>query len=69
MLVTGVEQPNLWLDVSQTFEVGLAGDALPRQPARLTADEVEARMRERIAEAGSRWVCRMAQAFLSIDLD
>ena len=34
VLVSSVEQPNLWVDVSATLERGLEGAALPRQPDR-----------------------------------
>ena len=34
VLLTGVEQPNLWIDVAATFETGLARAPVPRQPDR-----------------------------------
>ncbi len=34
VLVSGVERPNLWVDVSATLERGLAGAASPREPDR-----------------------------------
>lgn len=65
VLVTGAERPNLWIDVSATFEVGL--DALRCHASQLDdLDEVEARMRERVATAGQPVGLPMAQAFLSI---
>jgi LmbE family N-acetylglucosaminyl deacetylase len=67
VLVTGVDQPNLWLDVSQTMDVGIA--AMRCHASQLDdPDEVEVRIRERIAEAGKPVGMPMAQAFLSIDL-
>jgi LmbE family N-acetylglucosaminyl deacetylase len=65
VLVTGVERPNLWVDVAGTLETGLA--ALRCHASQLPDwAEVEARMRERVAEAGRRAGLPMAQAFLSI---
>lgn len=65
VLVTGVERPNLWVDVSATFGTGLAAlrchaSQLPDMAA------VEERMRERVAESGRPVGLPMAQAFLSI---
>ena len=65
VLVSGVERPNLWVDVSQTFETGLA--ALRCHASQLPdLEAVERRMRERVAEAGRPVGLPMAQAFLSI---
>jgi LmbE family N-acetylglucosaminyl deacetylase len=67
VLVTGVERPNLWIDVSETFETGLA--ALRCHASQLGEwSEVEERVRGRVAEAGKPVGMAMAQAFLSIDL-
>jgi LmbE family N-acetylglucosaminyl deacetylase len=67
VLVTGVERPNLWLDVSATLDVGL--QALRCHASQFDDwDAVEARVRERVAEAGAPVDMPMAQAFLSIDL-
>lgn len=65
VLVTGAELPNLWIDVSETFQTGLA--AL-RCHASQVSDwpAVEERMRERVASAGQPVGLPMAQAFLSI---
>jgi LmbE family N-acetylglucosaminyl deacetylase len=65
VLVTGVERPNLWVDVSATFGTGLAAlrchaSQLPDMAA------VAERMRERVAESGRPVGLPMAQAFLSI---
>lgn len=65
VLVTGAERPNLWIDVSATFDIGL--DALRCHASQLDdLDEVEARLRERVATAGQPVGLPMAQAFLSI---
>jgi LmbE family N-acetylglucosaminyl deacetylase len=65
VLVSGVERPNLWVDVSRTFETGLA--ALRCHASQLPdLEAVERRMRERVAEAGRPVGLPMAQAFLSI---
>lgn len=67
VLVTGVERPNLWVDVADSLETGLAAlrchaSQLPDWP------EVEQRMRERVALAGQAVGLPVAQAFLSIQL-
>jgi LmbE family N-acetylglucosaminyl deacetylase len=65
VLVSGVERPNLWVDVGATFETGLR--ALRCHVSQLPDwDEVEQRMRERVAEAGQAVGLPMAQAFLSV---
>jgi LmbE family N-acetylglucosaminyl deacetylase len=67
VLVTGVERPNLWLDVSATLDVGL--QALRCHASQFDDwDAVEARVRERVADAAAPMDMSMAQAFLSIDL-
>ncbi|HET7520384.1 MAG TPA: PIG-L deacetylase family protein [Candidatus Limnocylindria bacterium] len=67
VLVTGVERPNLWIDVSDTFDQGL--QALHCHVSQFGDwAEVEARVRERIGEVGKPVGMPMAQAFLSIDL-
>ena len=67
VLLTGVEEPNLWIDVGDTFEVGLAVDPGPREPGR------PRRGRGADARAGARGGraagIDMAQAFLSILLE
>lgn len=65
VLVSGVERPNLWVDVSETLETGLA--ALRCHASQLPdLESVERRMRERVTEAGQPVGLPMAQAFLSI---
>ena len=68
VLVTGVEHPNLFLDVSATFEVGLR--ALFAHVSQI-ADRVgvEERVRERAAELGAPVGLSLANAFLSIVID
>jgi LmbE family N-acetylglucosaminyl deacetylase len=67
VLVTSVERPNLWLDVSATFELGL--QALRCHVSQFDQwEEVESRVRERVSEVGRPVGLPLAQAFLSIDL-
>ena len=66
VLVSGVERPNLWVDVSATLERGLAGAALPREPDRRLGRGRGAASVSAPPRWESRWACRMAQAFLSI---
>lgn len=65
VLVTGAERPNLWIDVSDTYQTGMA--AL-RCHASQVDDwaEVEERLHERVVAAGQEVGLPMAQAFLSI---
>jgi LmbE family N-acetylglucosaminyl deacetylase len=68
VLVAGVERQNLWIDVADTFDVGLR--ALQRHVSQIDDwPEVEQRMRERAAEVGASVGMPMAQAFLSILID
>jgi LmbE family N-acetylglucosaminyl deacetylase len=65
LLVTGVERPNLFLDVSSTFEIGLQAlfchvSQIPDQVA------TEERVRQRAAELGQPLGLDLANAFLSI---
>jgi LmbE family N-acetylglucosaminyl deacetylase len=65
VLVASVERPNLWIDVADTFEVGLR--ALQRHISQIDDwPEVEQRIRDRAAEVGAAVGLPMAQAFLSI---
>jgi LmbE family N-acetylglucosaminyl deacetylase len=64
VLLTGVEEPNLWLDVAGSFEVGLA--AILAHASQVDADEVSERMRERARLIGEPQGIGLAQAFLSI---
>jgi LmbE family N-acetylglucosaminyl deacetylase len=67
VLLTGVEQPNLWLDVAETFETGLA--SILAHVSQVDPDEVGERMRERARAIGEPQGIGMAQAFLSIVLE
>ena len=67
VLVSGVERPNLWIDVADTFDLGL--QAIQCHVSQFDDwAEVEARFRERIGQVGKPVGLEMAQAFLSIDL-
>ncbi|HET9417533.1 MAG TPA: PIG-L deacetylase family protein [Candidatus Limnocylindria bacterium] len=67
VLLTGVEEPNLWLDVSGTFETGLA--SILAHTSQVQPDEVSERMRERARAIGEPQGIGLAQAFLSIVLE
>src|SRR5919106_1234735 len=67
VLLTGVEEPNLWLDVADTFDTGLR--ALLAHESQVDADEVTERVRERARLVGEPQGIGLAQAFLSIILD
>jgi LmbE family N-acetylglucosaminyl deacetylase len=67
VLLMGVEEPNLWLDVSDSFDLGLR--ALLAHVSQVDADEVTDRMRERARLVGEPQGIGLAQAFLSIMLD
>jgi len=65
VLVSGVERPNLFIDVSATFELGLRAlfchaSQIPDRAA------VEERVRLRAAELGEPAGLALANAFLSI---
>jgi LmbE family N-acetylglucosaminyl deacetylase len=65
VLLFGVEQPNLWVDVADTFDVGL--EALRRHVSQVgDRDDVETRVRERAELMGAPQGIGLAQAFLSI---
>ncbi len=67
VLITGVEEPNLWVDVGETFETGLR--AILAHVSQVTREEVEDRMRERAREIGEPQGIALAQAFASIVLE
>jgi len=68
VLVTGVEQPNLFLDIGATFEIGL--EALFCHVSQIgDRAEVEAGARERAEDRGRLAGIPLASAFLSIILD
>ena len=67
VLLTGVEEPNLWIDVADTFEAGLR--ALRCHVSQVDPDTIEERVRERARLVGEPQGISLAQAFLSIRLD
>jgi LmbE family N-acetylglucosaminyl deacetylase len=68
VLVTGSERPNLFLDVSATFEIGL--EALFCHVSQIAdRDETAREARERATERGELAGMPLASAFLSIILD
>jgi LmbE family N-acetylglucosaminyl deacetylase len=67
VLLTGVEEPNLWLDVSDTFEVGLR--ALLAHASQVDPETVAERVRERARTVGEPQGIGLAQAFLSIIIE
>jgi LmbE family N-acetylglucosaminyl deacetylase len=68
VLLAGVEQPNLWVDVADTFEIGL--QALREHVSQVgDRDDVETRVRERAELMGAPQGIGLAQAFLSIMLE
>jgi LmbE family N-acetylglucosaminyl deacetylase len=68
VLVTGVERPNLFLDVSATFEIGL--EALFCHASQIAdRDEAANEARQRAKERGELAGMPLASAFLSIILE
>ena len=67
VLLTGVEEPNLWIDVAETFETGLR--SILAHVSQVTPGEVEERMRERARIVGEPQGIGLAQAFASIILE
>jgi LmbE family N-acetylglucosaminyl deacetylase len=67
VLLMGVEEPNLWLDVADTFEIGL--QAILAHTSQMDGDEVTERVRERAQLVGEPQGIGLAQAFLSIVID
>jgi LmbE family N-acetylglucosaminyl deacetylase len=67
VLLSGVEEPNLWIDVSETFDIGL--EALKQHRSQVGDRDVGARMRERAQMVGEPQGIGLAQAFLSIILE
>ena len=65
VLVSGVERPNLWIDVSSTFEIGLK--ALFCHVSQISDPDATAeRVRQRAADLGEPAGLELANAFLSI---
>ena len=67
VLLTGVEEPNLWLDVGDTFELGIR--AILAHASQVDPETIEERMRERAREVGEPQGIGLAQAFASIILE
>ena len=68
ILVSGVEHPNLYLDISRTFDRGL--NALLCHSSQISdAAAVEERLRSRAMELGESGGMPLANAFLSIVMD
>ena len=67
VLLTGVEEPNLWLDVADTFDIGLR--SILAHVSQVEPDEVSERVRERAQLVGEPQGIGLAQAFLSILID
>jgi LmbE family N-acetylglucosaminyl deacetylase len=67
VLLTGVEEPNLWVDVADTFETGL--NAILAHTSQVDPETVEERMRERARLVGEPQGIGLAQAFASIILE
>jgi LmbE family N-acetylglucosaminyl deacetylase len=67
VLLTGVEEPNLWIDVAATFDTGV--QALLRHTSQIGDRDVETRVRERAELVGAPEGIGLAQAFLSIILE
>ncbi|MGI8930190.1 MAG: PIG-L deacetylase family protein [Candidatus Limnocylindria bacterium] len=67
VLLTGVEEPNLWVDVGGTFELGLR--AILAHASQVSSRDVKERMRERARLTGEPQGIGLAQAFLSIVLE
>ena len=69
VLLTGVEQPNLWIDVADTFDIGLAALREHRSQLGEREEDLTERVRERARLAGEPQGIGLAQAFLSILLE
>jgi len=67
VLLTGVEEPNLWIDVAETFEIGL--QSILAHVSQVDPTSVEERMRERARIVGEPQGIGLAQAFASIILE
>jgi LmbE family N-acetylglucosaminyl deacetylase len=67
VLLTGVEEPNLWIDVGETFETGLR--SILAHVSQVDPETVGERMRERARIVGEPQGIGLAQAFLSIILE
>jgi LmbE family N-acetylglucosaminyl deacetylase len=67
VLVTGVEEPNLWLDVADTFELGI--ESILAHTSQVDPEKVTEQLREPARLVGEPEGIGVAQAFLSILLE
>ncbi len=67
VLLTGVEEPNLWLDVAGTFDIGVR--SILAHLSQVDPETVEERVRERARLVGEPQGIGLAQAFASIILE
>lgn len=67
VLLTGVEEPNLWIDVADTFDTGMA--SILAHTSQVDPETVGERMRERAKQIGEPQGIGLAQAFLSIIIE
>ncbi len=67
VLLTGVEEPNLWLDIAETFEIGIR--AILAHVSQVDPETVSERLRERARIIGEPQGIGLAQAFASIILE
>ena len=67
VLLTGVEEPNLWVNVEDTFDVAVA--SIREHRSQVADRDVETTLRERARLVGEPQGIAMAQAFLSIVLE
>ena len=67
VLLTGVEEPNLWIDIADTFEIGVR--AIRAHVSQVDPETVEERVRERAQLIGEPQGLGLAQAFASIILE
>ena len=67
VLLTGVEQPNLWLDVAETFDLGI--ESILAHASQVDPATVGERMRERARLTGEPQGIGLAQSFLSLLLE
>ncbi len=67
VLLTGVEEPNLWLDVAEMFDIGVR--SILAHASQVDPETVEERVRERARTVGEPQGMGLAQAFASIILE
>ena len=67
VLLSGVEQPNLWLDIADTFDLGI--ESILAHVSQVDPETVGEKMRERARLIGEPQGIGLAQAFLSIILE